>query len=150
MGGYVAQAFCRRHADRVLGVVLADTKATADPDEARHARLRTAERLEAEAPSSVLLEELLPKARRADHDEPRALVYGRVRGLVQSTPPHAAAWAQRAMAARPDSLAALAEVTAPALVLHGARTSSRPRTTRAPSPGVAGRRAHRDPGLRVT
>jgi pimeloyl-ACP methyl ester carboxylesterase len=120
MGGYVTLAFCRRHPERVLGVVLADTKATADPEATRASRIRIAERLEAERNVSVLLEELLPQLVGPTTMRQRALVYGRVRGLVQSTPPHAAAWAQRAMANRPDSLGALAEFRAPALILHGA------------------------------
>ena len=41
MGGYVAFAFWRRHADRVAGLVLADTKAGADT-EARHESERAA------------------------------------------------------------------------------------------------------------
>jgi pimeloyl-ACP methyl ester carboxylesterase len=120
MGGYVTLAFWRRHAGRILGVVLADTKATADPDAVRRLRLRTAERLETEGNVSVLLEEVLPDLVGPTTMRQRALVYGRVRGLVQSTPPQAAAWAQRAMAARPDSLGALAGFHAPALVLQGA------------------------------
>jgi pimeloyl-ACP methyl ester carboxylesterase len=120
MGGYVALAFCRRHADRVLGAVLADTKATEDTDTAREARIRTAERLEADGNVSVLLDDLLPRLVGPTTMHQRALVYGRVRGLVQSTPALAAAWAQRAMAARPDSTGALAEFRTPTLVLHGA------------------------------
>lgn len=120
MGGYVTLAFCRRHPDRVLGAILADTKATEDTPAAREGRIRTAERLEAEGNVSVLLEDLLPRLVGPTTMRSRALVYGRVRGLVQSTPPQAAAWAQRAMAARADSVGALAGFRAPTLVLHGA------------------------------
>jgi pimeloyl-ACP methyl ester carboxylesterase len=120
MGGYVTLAFCRRHPDRVLGAILADTKATEDGETARAARIRIAERLEAEESVSVLVDDLLPRLVGPTTMRQRALVYGRVRGLVQSTPPLAAAWAQRAMAARPDSIGALAEFRAPTLVLHGA------------------------------
>lgn len=120
LGGYVTMAFCRRHPDRVLGVVLADTQATADPGPVRDDRLRTAERLESDGNVGVLLEEVLPKLVGPTTMRQRALVYGRVRGLVQATPPNAAAWAQRAMAGRPDALGALAEVHTPALVVQGA------------------------------
>jgi pimeloyl-ACP methyl ester carboxylesterase len=120
MGGYVTLAFCRRHPDRLLGVVLADTKATEDAKAAREARLRMAERLETEQNVGVLLDDLLPRLVGPTTMRHRALVYGRVRGLVQSTPPLAAAWAQRAMAARPDSVGALAGFRTPTLVLHGA------------------------------
>jgi pimeloyl-ACP methyl ester carboxylesterase len=120
MGGYVTLAFCRRYPERVLGTVLADTKATEDAEPAREARIRIAERLESDGNVGILLEDLLPRLVGSTTMRHRALVYGRVRGLVQSAPPLAAAWAQRAMAARPDSTGALAEFHAPTLVLHGA------------------------------
>lgn len=120
MGGDVVLALCRRHPDRVLGVVLAGTRASADSDEARERRLRTAERIEADGNVGVLIDELLPKLVGPTTMRRRALVYGRVRGLVQSAPPAAAAWAQRAMAAGPDSFGALADVRSPTLILQGA------------------------------
>ncbi|GAA2721475.1 alpha/beta fold hydrolase [Actinocorallia aurantiaca] len=119
MGGYVAMALCRRHPDRVRGLVLADTKASADTGEAREKRLRMAERLTAENRPDVLVEEVLPGLLGPTTMHQRALVYGRVRGLVQSAPPKAAAWAQRAMAARPDSTDTLRGVKVPALVIVG-------------------------------
>jgi pimeloyl-ACP methyl ester carboxylesterase len=120
MGGYVTLALCRRHPERILGAVLANTKATADSDAARTNRFRIAERLESDGNVSVLLEELLPNLVGPTTMRHRALVYGRVRGLVQSAPPQAAAWAQRAMAGRPDSLGALSGFRTPVLVLHSA------------------------------
>ncbi|GAB3276473.1 alpha/beta fold hydrolase [Actinocorallia lasiicapitis] len=120
LGGYVAMALCRRHPERVRGLVLADTKATADTDEARANRLRIADRITADNSVAVLAEELLPRLVGPTTLRQRALVYGRVRGLVQSTPAPAAAWAQRAMAARPDSLPTLRETKVPALVIVGA------------------------------
>ena len=48
------------------------------------------------------------------------MIQGRVRALVEDAPPPAAAWAQRAMAARPDSFDTLRGVTVPALVIAGA------------------------------
>lgn len=123
MGGYVALAFCRRHPDRALGAVLANTKATVDTAEAREGRLRTAERIDAEGNVGVLLEELLPKLVGPTTMRQRALVYGRVRGLVQSAPPAAAAWAQRAMAARPDSSGVLRNSDVPTLIVRGEQDS---------------------------
>ncbi len=120
MGGYVAIALCRRHPDRVRGLILADTKATADADAARANRLRIADRLIAENRPDVLAEEVLPGLLGPTTLRQRALIYGRVRGLVQSAPPRAAAWAQRAMAARPDSMETLRGVKVPALVIVGA------------------------------
>jgi pimeloyl-ACP methyl ester carboxylesterase len=119
MGGYVAMAFLRRHPGRVLGLVLADTKATADADPAREKRERIAARLDEDGTIDALVEEVLPTLCGPTTARERPLVTGRVKGLVEAAPPSAAAWAQRAMAARPDSLDVLRAVTVPALVLRG-------------------------------
>ncbi|MEU9831112.1 alpha/beta fold hydrolase [Streptosporangium sp. NPDC048047] len=126
MGGYVTMALCRRHPDRLLGVVLADTKASADPDQARVNRERIAAAVVEDGPA-VLLEEVLPPLVGRTTAERRAMVYGRVRGLVQSAPPRAVAWAQRAMAARPDSFDTLRALKVPALVLVGEEDGLTPR-----------------------
>jgi pimeloyl-ACP methyl ester carboxylesterase len=126
LGGYVAMALCRRHPERILGLVLASTKASADTEEARTDRLRIAERLETDGTVEVLVEEILPKLVGPTTLRQRALVYGRVRGLVQATPPAAAAWAERAMAARPESFDTLRETRAPALVIAGAEDTLAP------------------------
>jgi pimeloyl-ACP methyl ester carboxylesterase len=119
MGGYVALAFCRRHLDRVIGVVLANTKASADSPDVHAQRQATAEQIEAADSVQPLVDELLPRLVGPTTFRQRALVYGRVRGLVQSTPTKAAAWAQRAMAARADELAGLGAIRVPALVIAG-------------------------------
>ncbi|MER7541599.1 alpha/beta fold hydrolase [Spirillospora sp. NPDC127506] len=119
MGGYVAMALCRRHPDLVLGLVLAATRAAADTEAVRANRLRQAERLERERSPQVLVDEVLPGLVGPTTYRQRALIYGRVRGLVQATPPHAAAWAQRAMAGRPDAFDTLRAVKVPALVMIG-------------------------------
>lgn len=118
MGGYVTMAFCRRHPDRVLGVILAATKASPDTDAARGNRERVAREVLAEG-SDVLVREVLPGLTGPTTRQRRAMVSGRVKGLVQSAPPQAVAWAQRAMAGRPDSFDTLAGLKVPALVLAG-------------------------------
>ncbi|MDA0635579.1 alpha/beta fold hydrolase [Nonomuraea sp. MCN248] len=118
MGGYVAMAFCRRHPDRVLGVILAGTKASPDTEPARDNRERIARAVLADG-SDVLVKEVLPALIGATTKQRRAMVFGRVKGLVQAAPPQAAAWAMRAMAARPDSFDTLAALKVPALVLVG-------------------------------
>lgn len=119
MGGYATMAFLRRHPDRVRAVVLADTKATADPEPAAANRERIAARLDAEGTTDALLEDVLPPLLGETTARGRPWVAGRVHGLVEHSTPGAAAWAQRAMAARPDSLDTLREVAVPALVLRG-------------------------------
>jgi pimeloyl-ACP methyl ester carboxylesterase len=120
LGAHVAMSMCSRHPELVMGVVLADTRAAADPEPVRENRVRQAERLESEGTVAVLLDEVLPDLVGPTTLRQRALVYGRVRGLVQATPPRAAAWAQRAMAARGESFETLRELKVPALVVVGA------------------------------
>jgi pimeloyl-ACP methyl ester carboxylesterase len=119
MGGYVAMAFLRRHAERVEALLLADTKASADPEPARANRLRIADELERDPASPVLVDDVLPSLLGEATTSGRPTVTGRVRALVQAAPAPAAAWAQRAMADRPDSFDVLRGVDVPALVLVG-------------------------------
>lgn len=119
MGGYVAMAFLRRHPDRAQALLLADTKATADPEVARANRERIAAAVEADEASTVLVDEVLPTLLGSTTVARRPLVAGRVRGLVQAAPAPAVAWAQRAMAVRPDSFDALRAFERPALVIVG-------------------------------
>lgn len=119
MGGYAAMAFLRRHADRVRALVLADTKAGADPEPAREKRERIAARLDTEGTADALVEEVLPALCGPSTLRERPEVADRVGAMVRAAPPAAAAWAQRAMAARPDSLDTLRSVSVPALVVLG-------------------------------
>ncbi|HVE64814.1 MAG TPA: alpha/beta fold hydrolase [Mycobacteriales bacterium] len=119
MGGYVAMAFLRRYPERVAALVLADTKMTADSPEAAENRRRVASEVVAAGTSAQLVEELLPSLLGKTSMERRALVLGRVKALLEKAPPHAVAWAQRAMALRPDSTADLAAVAVPTLVIVG-------------------------------
>ncbi|WP_111765300.1 alpha/beta fold hydrolase [Nakamurella deserti] len=126
MGGYVALNLVRRHPDRLAGVVLMDTRATADTADARAQRWAVADR-----------------ADRGERPERRATVAGMVSPLTRSYRPTvvrfledvvadqsaaSVAWRQRAMAARPDSTAALAAVAVPVLVIVGSDDALTPPT----------------------
>lgn len=119
MGGYVAMALLRRHPDRVQALILADTRAGADPAVTQENRERIATAVEADERSTVLVDEVLPTLLGSTTVTSRPLVSGRVRALVQAAPPAAVAWAQRAMAARPDSFDTLRGFDRPALVVVG-------------------------------
>jgi pimeloyl-ACP methyl ester carboxylesterase len=119
MGGYVAMAFLRRHPGRASALLLADTKAGADPDAARDNRLRIAAALTEDDSTQVLVDDVLPSLVGETTRREQPLVLGRVRALVEAAPPPAAAWAQRAMAGRPDSLDTLRKVDVPAVVVLG-------------------------------
>lgn len=119
MGGYVAMAFMRRHPGRVRAVILADTKPGADPPPTKQNRERIAHECLESSSTAVLLDEVLPTLVGETTAQRRPLVFGRVRGLVQAAPPAAVAWAERAMAARPDSVDVLAALDVPVLTIVG-------------------------------
>ncbi|MGA5819638.1 alpha/beta fold hydrolase [Kitasatospora sp. NPDC094028] len=118
MGGYVAMAFARRHPDRLAGLLLANTRATADADAVRANRERIAAAVSARDSVRLLLDEEVA-AGQLGPDSRHLLA--RVEAMVAAAPPAAVAWAQRAMAARPDSLDVLAGLRVPVAVVTGAQ-----------------------------
>ena len=119
MGGYVTMAFLRRHPERVRAIVLADTKAGADTEAARANRERIAEAMLAAGDTAALAEELLPTLVGETTLQTRPAVVELVRSDIRASKPTAVAWAQRAMAARPDSVDTLRRARLPALVIVG-------------------------------
>ncbi|MCP2261030.1 Pimeloyl-ACP methyl ester carboxylesterase [Streptoalloteichus tenebrarius] len=119
MGGYVAMAVLRKAPERVAGLVLASTKAVADTEEQRAARLAVAARAEADGTAGWLADSVLPTLVGETSHAERPDVVAAVRALVERQPATGVAWAQRAMAARPDSTETLRSARVPALVLAG-------------------------------
>lgn len=121
LGGYVAMEMVRARPAMLAGLVLCDTKASADGPEARTHRERLAA-LALEAGDGVgpfLEDAVLPGLLGDTTRARRPLVVQRVRGWLHEADPSAVAWYQRAMADRPDSVADLAEVGLPTLVVWG-------------------------------
>lgn len=118
MGGYIAMAVAERDPDAVAGLVLIGTKASADTDEARARRLSIAESLEGKdgVEDPVAMAEPLIGTQGEDRD---ALV-AEIAANIAKHRGDGIAWGQRAMAARPDRLAVLAELDVPAAVVRGA------------------------------
>ena len=119
MGGYVALAFLRRHAERVDALVLCDTRATPDDPAGKLARRIASERVRADGSEAVvaqMLDRLVGETTRRT----RPGVYAQVRDMLEDAEPAAFARAQLAMANRPDSTPLLAGITVPTLVVHGA------------------------------
>lgn len=119
MGGYVTLAVLRAAPERVGGLVLIDTKATADTEEARGRRLAVAERAESEGITGWLADTMLPTLLSEATRSGKPEVVETARQLIESQSPEGVAWAQRAMAARPDSRDALRGADVPTLVLVG-------------------------------
>ncbi len=120
MGAYVAFAFLRRHRSRLAGLVLADTRPTADSPEVHERRVRQQEQISAggESGKAEVVEGLLKTLLCADTHEHRPDVVETARRLMDN-PPAGFVGALEAMKRRPDSVADLATVDVPTLVLVG-------------------------------
>jgi pimeloyl-ACP methyl ester carboxylesterase len=146
MGGYVAMAFARRHLDRLAGLALIDTKASADGEAARANRERVAQAVLGEAGASVLepmLEGLLGATTRASRPD----VVARVREAVLAARPDGVAWSQRAMASRPDSQEVLRALRIPVAVVVGEEDTLSPLPD---AEGMAAAMADAMPGAALT
>ena len=120
MGAYVAFAFLRRHRSRLAGLVLADTRPTADSPEVAERRARQQEQISTggEAGKAEVVDGLLQTLLCADTHEHRPDVVETARRLMDN-PPAGFVGALEAMKRRPDSVADLATVDVPTLVLVG-------------------------------
>ena len=118
MGGYVALAFVRRHPDRLGGLLLLDTKAGADSEQAWADRRAMAERVLAEG-TGFVPEVMLPRLLGKTSLEERPELVERVAALIREQDPRAVAGAQRGMAARRDATDVLAGIAVPTLVVTG-------------------------------
>ncbi|MDF2847357.1 MAG: alpha/beta fold hydrolase [Oerskovia sp.] len=118
MGGYVALAAAERHPDFTVALGLVDTKSTADTDEARANRLRIAEAVTSSATVDAVLG--MPGALLgATSKVARPALTARLEEWIRSQRPDGVAWAQRAMAARPDRTEVLARFAGPVTVVVG-------------------------------
>jgi pimeloyl-ACP methyl ester carboxylesterase len=119
MGGYLALALWRMAPQRIRALVLCNTRASADAPGSRDDRLAMAELVEREDSVETIVEPMVarllsPFARGEAH------IVDPVRGRIRRCTPAGIAFAQRAIATRPDSTALLASITVPTLVIAGA------------------------------
>ncbi|HYN56548.1 MAG TPA: alpha/beta fold hydrolase [Motilibacterales bacterium] len=126
MGGYVTMALLRRHPQRISAIALADTKAGGDTPEAAATREAVASAVEAAGSAAGVAEGMLPNLLGATTHKSRPDVVATVRRWIGAQPAAGVAWAQRAMAARPDSLADIAAFGGPVLVLYGSEDTISP------------------------
>jgi pimeloyl-ACP methyl ester carboxylesterase len=118
MGSYVAMAILRAAPELVAGLVLISGRATSDTEAARANRHTMASKIEDNGPSFVA-DAMIPALLGSETHERRPEVVASVRTIVSEQDGAAIAWAQRAMAARPDSSELLRTTEVPTLIVRG-------------------------------
>jgi pimeloyl-ACP methyl ester carboxylesterase len=118
MGGYIAFQFVKSYSDRLRGLVLCDTRAAADTEEARAGRIKMAEHV-GEWGAERVAEIMGPKLFAPETFAKQPELVEDVRRVVMNTLPDAIAAAQRGMAARPDVTSELPSINVPTLVIAG-------------------------------
>lgn len=116
MGGYIAFEYARHHADKLAGLVLANTKPDADSMAARQKRLDIADSIEQTQQLGDLPDNMARNLLGASVD---AGIQQKVRAMIARSSPAAIVAAQRAMSDRRDSKSWLNTFEVPTLVIAG-------------------------------
>ena len=118
IGGYIFFELWRRHRTRVSAVVLVDTKAGADSDEARRTRLAAAEDV-LKRGTEPFIDAHLPRLMGESTHRNRPDKVAEARRMMMQASPAGIAAVQRGMAVRRDSHATLATIDVPAMLICG-------------------------------
>jgi len=125
MGGYAAFALVRRHPERLKGLILANTRAGADTEEARANRAALAQRVRQQG-AGAAAEAFLPGLLGKTSHERRPELRARVREIILATSAQGICDALAGLAARADSTPTLKEIRVPTLVICGAEDTLTP------------------------
>ena len=122
MGGYICFAIARLAAERMRGLILLDTRETADTEEARKGRYESIEKVNQEGVKPII-DAMLPKM--LTPAAPREMK-DRVREIMTSSTPDGVIAALGAMATRPDSTPLLPKINVPTLIVVGEQDTITP------------------------
>ena len=118
MGGYISFAFLKQYKSTIKAMVLADTRATADPPANRERRYKAAEKAETEGVLAIF-EDMVPMLLSRETIDNKPDLAAKVREIASLNSRAGVAAAQRAMAERPDSTGLLRGIAFPVLVIGG-------------------------------
>ena len=125
MGGYVALAFYKQLPSRVKALILADTRAQADSEEAKQTRAQQAKKALDEGMAGIA-DSMLPKLLTPETVSKHPEIVKRVRDMMLKTKPEGAAAALHGMAQRDDQTDLLPKIAVPSLILVGAEDAITP------------------------
>ncbi len=123
MGGYVALSLYRDHPEIFSGLVLANTKATADIEEAKRRRFKLIEEIREDPSMSGLIEFHLQKFYTGETRETRFDLLNFAEVLMRDANPEGVIHALQAMANRKDSTDLLQRIPFRVLVITGENDS---------------------------
>ncbi|MBI3356694.1 MAG: alpha/beta fold hydrolase [Nitrospirae bacterium] len=112
MGGYLLFTFYRKYADRVKGLVLADTRAQADTSEGKDGRFQMAQNAYKNGPAAIA-NVMIPKLLSPTTIQIRPEIVQKVRAMIEGNQISGIAGDLMAMAERPDSIPLLTQITCP-------------------------------------
>lgn len=136
MGGYIAFALWRRHPQRVRGLVLADTRATADAPDTRARREELIDLARTAGPNAVAERQLVGVLGKTTRER-RPDIVATVRAMMTRAGVDGSVGALQAMLARPDSTPILPTISVPTLVIVGDEDPiTPPKEARAMSNGI--------------
>jgi pimeloyl-ACP methyl ester carboxylesterase len=122
IGGYLLFEFWRRYREQVAALVLANTRPGAETSEGKANRLQLADKVLREG-TDRFVEEMLAKLLSQTTRTNRPDIVDAARKMMQSMSADDIAGVQRGMAERPDSVATLATINVPTLLIAGEEDS---------------------------
>lgn len=118
LGGYLIFGLMRRAPERVTAAILADTRSSADTDQARAGRIKMLQTVRTSGPASVAAE-MLPKLLGETTHRIRPELVSRVRKMIEGQSAAGIAAAIEVLMSRPDSTPLLGTIGVPTLVVAG-------------------------------
>jgi len=124
VGGYILFEFWRQFRERVVALVLSNTRAAAESPEGRANREKSIQSVQERGPSPFI-EEMLPKLLGTALETRADLVAG-ARAMMSRMTVAGIVAVQRGMAMRPDSIPTLKTINVPTLIIAGEEDSATP------------------------
>lgn len=118
MGGYIALRFAERHPDRLLGLVLCDTRSEADSNEGKVKRAATIKNIQLNGMKSYAADYVKSVFAPESFDR-RSDAVKLIQSLVERTAPLSVFGTLLALASRTDTSSSLKDIKCPTLILVG-------------------------------